>query len=110
MSHLHRWQASYKQPPEVAPNGISSDLADACVIRLVSSLPMLVFDEDRGIVREMAAAALNGEKPPPRELRIGTKTGGIRQVFGVARPNGYRGPPAVMGYYLDLSGGGLKNP
>lgn len=63
----------------------------------------IVHPADRSKVRENALRMLKGKRTSPYEFRSVTKDGRVRWVLGTAISIPFRGKPAVLGNYMDIT-------
>ena len=63
----------------------------------------IVVPEDRERVRENAIKMLNGEPPSPYQFRVTNKDGNIKWVMESVVSIQYRGRPATLGTFIDIS-------
>ncbi len=63
----------------------------------------IVHPADRGRVRENAVRMLKGKRTSPYEFRSVTKDGRVRWVLGTVISIPFRGKPAVLGNYMDIT-------
>lgn len=63
----------------------------------------LVFPDDRDMVRDYAVEALKGERRAGYEFRIATKGGESKWVMETVAPIKYRGRPATLGNFIDIT-------
>ena len=64
---------------------------------------LLVIDEEKESVKDVASKMLRGERRSAFELKVSTKTGEIRWIFGTVTPIRYKGNKAVLGNFLDMT-------
>ncbi len=63
----------------------------------------IVHPSDRTDVRENAVRMLKGQRTAPYEFRSVTKDGRIRWILGTVISIPFRGKPAVLGNYMDIT-------
>jgi len=63
----------------------------------------IVFPEDRGIAREHTVKMLKGESTLPHQFRVIHNDGSIHWVMESVAPVQYRGRPAILGNFVDIT-------
>ncbi|MCC6381592.1 MAG: diguanylate cyclase [Dehalococcoidia bacterium] len=63
----------------------------------------LIAEEERSGVQAAAAAMLRGERTQPYEFRLVPRSGGVRWVLGTMTAIDYRGRPAALGTFTDIT-------
>lgn len=64
---------------------------------------VLVLPEDRDFVRERALEMLKNERMPAYEIRVLTKTGEIKWILQSITSIQFKGKPAVLGNFVDIT-------
>jgi len=64
---------------------------------------IFIHPEDKEMVREKGIRMLKGEHSSPIEFRYVNKAGKVRWAIGLVTPIEYKGRPAVLGNYVDIT-------